>query len=68
MADGDGARVMREIAAYLLIVVTLAGIAVAWWFSRRRNRRDTHSVRYVVHPRDDNGTGLPVQDTLPGGK
>jgi hypothetical protein len=59
---------MREIAAYLLIVLTLAGVAMAWWVTRRRSRRNSHSIRYVVHPRDDKGPGLPIQTTLPGRK
>ena len=44
---------MRVIAAYLLILLTIAGVFVAWWLSRRRHRRDHSSIRYVIHPPDE---------------
>ena len=44
---------MRVIAAYLLILLTVAGVVAAWWLSRRKERRDHSSVRYVIQPDEE---------------
>jgi hypothetical protein len=36
------------IAAYLVILATLAGLVAAWLLARRRHRRNHHSIRYVI--------------------
>lgn len=53
---------MRVIAAYLLILLTVAGLVTAVWFARRRERRDHHSVRYVIDAPD---AAEAAKDTSP---
>jgi hypothetical protein len=45
--------VMRVMAAYLLILLTVAGVIVAWWLSRRNERRGQSSIRYVIERPDE---------------
>jgi hypothetical protein len=49
---------MREYLAYALILVIVAGIALAWRVSTSRRQRDHHSTRYRITPRADDEEGM----------
>lgn len=44
---------MRDVAAFLLTLLTIVAVIAALWITRRRNRRDSHSLRFVIQPADE---------------
>ena len=50
---GGKRGVMREYAAYSLILIIVVGIALAWRASRTHQRRNYRSTRYQINSPDD---------------